>query len=120
MKKILLLIIFLSMNFAFGQEKQNNFEIIKLGNKYPIDLINKAFSTADLCGSYLLSKNNDIVFDDGLVIRLFSKSVLKKSNFNNNCFVSDSTDFSHISWSISSNAIIVKGYQARPNKAYTK
>mgnify|MGYP000029100542 CR=1 FL=1 len=118
MKKNLLFLMLFCCFIGFSQD--SNYKIIKLGKKYPKELIDKAFSTADLCGSYLLSKNNDIVFDDGLVVRLFPKTLLNKSNFNNNCFVSDSTDFSHINWSISSNAIIVKGYQARPNKAYTK
>lgn len=120
MKQILLLLMFLFTTLGYSQEKKANFEILKIGNKYSQELVQKAFSTADLCGSYLLTKNHDIVFDDGTVVRLFSKDELKKSVINSDCFLNDDTDFSHITWSISPSAIIVKGYQARPNKAYTK
>lgn len=119
MKKLLLLLLLFSL-FSFSQEKESNFKILKLGNKYSKELIQKAFSSANLCGSYFISKNNDIVFDDGTIVRLFSKMEINSKNMSNDCFVSDSTDFSHIHWSISPNAIIVKGYDARPNKAYTK
>jgi hypothetical protein len=111
---------FLFTILGFAQEKKTNFEILKVGNKYSHELIQKAFSTADLCGNYLITKNHDIVFDDGTIVRLYSKNVLKTSVLNNDCFVDDNTNFSHISWSISSTAIIIKGYEARPNKAYTK
>lgn len=120
MKQTLLLLMFLFSTLGFSQEKKANFEILKIGNKYSKELIQKAFSTADLCGTYLTTKNHDIVFDDGTVVRLFSKNILKTANYSSDCFVSDSTDFSNISWSISPNAIIVKGYQVRPNKAYSK
>lgn len=120
MKQILLLLTFLFSILGFSQEKKSNFEILKIGNKYSQELIHKAFSTADLCGSYLISKNHDIVFDDGTIVRLFSKNELKSFKFSNDCFVSDNTDFSNITWSIAPSAIIVKGYESRPNKAYTK
>jgi hypothetical protein len=120
MKQILLLLMFLITLTGFSQEMKINFEILKVGNKYSQELILKAFSTADLCGNHLITKNNDIVFDDGTIVRLFSKNDLKSSRFSSDCFVSDNTDFSHITWSIAPSAIIVKGYQVRPNKAYTK
>ena len=120
MKQILLLLMFLFSILGFSQEKKSNFEVLKIGKKYPQELIQKAFSTADLCGNYLISKNHDIVFDDGTVVRLYSRSVLKTPELSDDCFVDDKTDFSHITWSISSTAIIVKGYESRPNKAYTK
>lgn len=120
MKQILLLLMFLFSILGFSQEKKSNFEVLKIGNKYSQELIQKAFSTADLCGNYFISKNHDIVFDDGTIVRLYSKSELKTPELSNDCFVDDKTDFSHISWSISPTAIIVKGYESRPNKAYTK
>ena len=120
MKRTLLLFMFLFINLGFSQDQSVTFEVLKVGNRYPKDLIQKAFSTADLCGNYFISKNHDIVFDDGTIVRLYSKSKLKNIRMNNDCFVIDTTDFSHIQWSISSTAIIVKGYQVRPNKAYTK
>jgi len=120
MKKLLLLLTLLLSTASFSQDADPNYKILKLGNKYSKELIQKAFSSANLCGSYLTSKNHDIVFDDGLVIRLYSKKEIKNKNIGNDCFVSDSTDFSHIHWSISSKAIIIKGYDARPNKAFTK
>lgn len=120
MKKLLLLLTLLLSLVSFSQEITPNYKILKLGNKYSKELIQKAFSSANLCGSYFYSKNNDIVFDDGLVVRLYSKNELKTKIFDNDCFVSDSTDFSHIHWSISSNAIIVKGYDTRPNKSTIK
>ena len=119
MKKLILLLTLLLSLVSFSQEITPNYKILKLGNKYSKELVQKAFSSANLCGSYFYSKNNDIVFDDGLVVRLYSKNEIKTKIFENDCFVSDSTDFSHISWSISLNAIIVKGYQTLPNKAYT-
>jgi len=118
MKKNLLLLTLFCCFIGFSQD--SNYKILKLGKKYSTELINKAFSSADFCGSYLLTKNNDIVFDDGLVIRLYSKNELKSKKIDNDCFVSDSTDFSHIQWSISLNAIIVKGYGVSPNKSTIK
>lgn len=120
MKQTLLLLMFLFSTLGFSQEKKANFEILKIGNKYSQELIQKAFSTADLCGTYLTTKNHDIMFDDGTIVRLYSKNILKTTNYSSECFVSDDADFSSISWSISPNAIIVKGYQVRPNKAYSK
>lgn len=120
MKQTLLLLMFLFTLLGFTQEKKTNFEILKVGNKYSQELIQKAFSTADLCGSYLITKKHDIVLDDGTIVRLFSKNELKSFKFTNDCFVPDNTDFSHITWSIAPSAIIVKGYEVRPNKAYTK
>lgn len=120
MKQFLLLLIFLFTCFTFSQKKKANYEILKIGTKYSQELVLKAFSSADLCGSYLLTKNNDIVFDDGTVVRLYPKNQLNSSFLNKDCFQLDNTDFSHLVWSISSSAIIIKGYQARPNKAYSK
>lgn len=120
MKQTFLLLIFLLTFMGFSQENKTNFEILKVGNKYSQEQIQKAFSNADLCGSYLVTRNHDIVFDDGTIVRLFSKNDLKSFRFSNDCFVADNTDFSHITWSITPSAIIVKGYQVRPNKAYTK
>lgn len=120
MKQTLFLLFFLFTLLGFSQEKKANFEILKVGNKYSQELIQKAFSEADLCGNYLITKNHDIVFDDGTIVRLLSKKELKSFKFNDDCFVADNTDFSHITWSIASSAIIVKGYEVRPNKAYSK
>lgn len=120
MKQILLLLMFLFTSLGYSQEKMANFEILKIGNKYSQEIVQKALSTADFCGNYLLTKNHDIVFDDGTIVRLFSKNELKSFKFSNDCFVSDNTDFSNITWSIAPSAIIVKGYESRPNKAYTK
>lgn len=120
MKQILLLFTFLFTLLGFSQEEKSNFEILKVGSKYSQELIQKAFSTADLCGCYLISKNHDIVLDDGSIVRLYPKRAVTTTKLNNECFVNDNTNFSHISWSISSSAIIVKGYEVRPNKAYTK
>lgn len=120
MKQTLLLLMFLFTILGYSQEKKTNFEILKVGNKYSQELIQKAFSTADLCGNYLTTKNHDIVFDDGTIVRLYPKNVIKTASFSDDCFVPDSTDFSRISWSISSNAIIVKGYEVRPNKSTIK
>lgn len=120
MKQHLLLLMSLFTFLSFSQENKTNFEILKVGNKYSQELIQKAFSTADLCGNYLTTKNHDIIFDDGTIVRLYPKNAIKTMSLGNECFVPDSTDFSHIGWSISSTAIIVKGYEVRPNKAYTK
>jgi hypothetical protein len=97
-----------------------NYKIIKLGNKYSEELVQKAFSSANLCGSYYETKNHDIIFDDGLIVRLLSRKDLNTKNMKDECFVSDKTDFSNITWSISLNGIIVKGYAATPNKAHSK
>ena len=120
MKQFLLLLIFLFTCVTFSQEKKANYQILKIGNKYSKELVLQAFSTADLCGSYLLTKNNDIIFDDGTVVRLYPKNVLKYSLLNNECFLPDNTDFSQLAWSIAPSAILIKGYQARPNKANSK
>lgn len=116
MKRILLLLTLFLLNFSYSQENKNNYEVVKTGNKYSVELIKKAFSSANLCGSYFYTKRNIITLDDGAVVSLYSKAEITVNSFSDDCFVSDNTDFSFITWSISSNGYVLKGYQARPSK----
>lgn len=121
MKQILLLIVFSVFSIGHSQEKSISFEIVKVGNKYSRELIQTSFQSADLCGNYYQTKENNIVLDDGSIIKLFSKVKLRNtSNFPEDCFVSDTTNFDNVKWSISKNGIIVKGYEVRPNKSTIK
>ena len=121
MKKVLLLILTMFCFSLFAQSKGEKFAILKIGNKYSKEAIQNAFEKADLCGSFYLSKPNDITLDDGSVVRFFSKAEQGSStNLSGNCFVSDNFKFENIVWSITSNGSVAKGYTVRPNKSYIK
>ena len=117
MKKVLLLILTMFCFSLYSQTKGEKFTILKIGNKYSKEAITAAFSKADMCGNFYVSKPNDILLDDGAVVRFFSKTEQgAASNLNNDCFVSDDFKFEKIVWSISSNGYIAKGYPVRVNK----
>jgi len=110
--------------YSFGQNlnTQTNgndrFEIIKTGSKYSNEIITSALNEANLCGNFFESKSNDIVFDDGSVVRLFSKSQINDANLSNGCFVADSYKFQKIIWAIHANGNISKGYETGRYKSY--
>jgi len=118
------LLLVLCSILTYGQEtkSQNNntgkFQIIKTGSKYSKEIIASALSKANLCGNFFESKSNDIVFDDGAVVRLFSKNQINDANLSNGCFVSDSYKFQKIIWAVHANGNISKGYELGPNKSY--
>jgi hypothetical protein len=121
MKKLLLLFTFLFTTLVFSQQKNVAFEITKVGTKYKKDFIQKAFETANLCGNFYHSVENDIVLDDGSIVRLLSRKSLKdKIIMPDDCYVSDKTSFDNIKWSISDSGIIIRGYEVRPNKSTIK
>lgn len=117
MKKVLLLILTMFCFSLYSQTKGEKFAILKIGNKYSKETITAAFSKADMCGNFYVSKPNDILLDDGAVVRFFPKTEQGvSSNLNNECFVSDDFKFEKIVWSITSNGYIAKGYPVRVNK----
>lgn len=119
-KKILCLVVFIA-TVSYSQNKVSNYAILKIGTKYSKELITTAFNNADMCGSFYESKPNDIVFDDGSIVRLFSKKEIgSNSSMSSDCFVADAFKFEEIVWSIMPNGYIAKGYTARPNKSYLK
>jgi len=109
---------------SYGQETKsqaNNlgkFQIIKTGSKYSKEIIISALNKANLCGNFFESKSNDIVFDDGSVVRLFSKSQINDANVPNGCFVSDAYKFQKIIWTVHANGNISKGYETGRYKSY--
>jgi hypothetical protein len=121
MKKLLLCFVGFITIFSYSQNKTLNFTILKIGTKYSKELITTAINKADMCGSFYESKPNDIVFDDGSIVRLFSKKEIgSNSSMSSDCFVADTFKFEEIAWSILPNGYIAKGYTARPNKSYLK
>lgn len=121
MKKLLLLLTMFFTTIIFSQQKNVVFEVTKVGVKYKKDFIQKAFETANLCGNFYHNIDNDIVLDDGSIVRLFSRKNLKgKIIMTDDCYVSDNTSFDNVKWSISDSGIIIKGYEVRPNKSTIK
>jgi len=121
MKKLLLLFTFLFTAIAFSQQKNVAFEITRVGTKYNKEFIQKAFETANLCGNFYHNVDNDIILDDGSIVRLLSGKKLRgKIIMPDDCYVSDKTSFDNIKWSISDSGIIIKGYEVRPNKSTVK
>lgn len=123
MKKVLLLILTMFCISLYSQTKGEKFTILKIGNKYSKETIVSAFSKADMCGNFYVSKPNDIMLDDGAVVRFFPKTELgTATNVNNECFVSDDVKFEKIVWSITSSGTIAKGHPVRlnKNKSYIK
>ncbi len=121
MKKVLLLILTMFCLSLYSQTKGEKFTILKIGNKYSKETIISAFEKADMCGNFYLSKPNDIVLDDGAVVRFYSKAEQgAMTTLSNQCFVADSFKFDKITWSILPNGFVAKGHTARPNKAYIK
>jgi hypothetical protein len=121
MKKLLLLLTMFFTTMIFSQQKNVVFEVTKVGTKYNKDFIQKAFQTANLCGNFYHNIDNDIVLDDGSVVRLFSRKNLKgKIIMTDDCYVSDRFSFDNIKWSISDSGIIIRGYEVRPNKSTIK
>lgn len=69
-----------------------------------------------MCGNFYESKFNDIVFDDGTIVRLFSKKELTGNTaFSDDCFLEDSSKKQSIVWGILPNGIITKGYDSSQN-----
>ena len=121
MKKLLLLFTFLFSTIVFSQQRNVAFEIIKVGTKYKKEFIQKSFESANLCGNFYHNVDNDILLDDGSLIRLFSrKNLREKVAMPDDCYVSDKASFDNIKWSISDSGIIIRGYEVRPNKSTIK
>ena len=117
MKKVLLLILTMFCFSLHAQSKGEKFTILKIGNKYSKETIQNAFEKADLCGSFYLSKPNDIILDDGSVVRFFSKTEQGSgTNLSDSCFVSDNVSFAKVVWSITPNGFVAKGYPVPLNK----
>ena len=115
MKKIMLCLVVLITTISYSQNKASNFSILKIGSKYSKELITTAFNKADMCGNFYESKPNDIVFDDGSIVRLFSKKQIGTSTISANCFILDATKPQVIVWSIFPSGIIAKGYNSNQN-----
>ncbi len=102
---------------VFSQVKKANFLVVKVGSKYSEPQIVKAFSAANMCGQFLISKSNDIILDDGSIIRFLSKKEIGlNSTLSDDCFLPDNTKFPKVLWSIMSNGYVGKGISVAPNK----
>ena len=112
MKKIMLCLVVFITTVSYSQNKTSYYSIVKIGKKYSKELITTAFNKADMCGSFYESKPNDIVFDDGSIVRLFSKKELGTSTISADCFIPDATKKQIIIWSIFPSGIIAKGYNS--------
>ena len=126
MKQLFLLIIFSGPFFLTAQtrpaeNKPASFSIVKMGTKYSVDLVKTAFEKANMCGYYYENLPNDIVFDDGTVVRLHSK---KEQSLNNtlspSCFRPDSFKQVPGIWSILPSGYLAKGMQAMGTKGSIK
>jgi hypothetical protein len=118
--KLLLIVLFLSASL-FSQNKVEKFQILKVGSQYSAELIYKAFSNANMCGQFLTTKSNDIVLDDGSVVRFFSKKELfHTTELSEDCFLPDDTRWPNIKWSILPNGFVSKGYERLPSKSTFK
>lgn len=102
---------------VYSQSNDARFTVIKVGNKYSKEALTVAFQKADMCGHYYFSKSNDIIFDDGSVVRLFSKKEMSQAPaLSDNCFLADDVVMvKNIVWSITSNGYIAKGYNSTMN-----
>lgn len=102
---------------AYSQSNDARFTVIKVGNKYSKETLTVAFQKADMCGHYYFSKSNDIIFDDGSVVRLFSKKEMSQlPSLSDSCYLADdAVVVKNIVWSITSNGYIAKGYDSTMN-----
>jgi hypothetical protein len=115
MKKTIFCLVVFITTISYSQNKASNFSILKIGTKYSKELITTAFNKADMCGSFYESKANDIVFDDGSIVRLFSKKEIGTSTISADCFLPDATKQQVFVWSIFPSGIIGKGYNSNHN-----
>lgn len=113
MKKLLLLILMFFCLSLYSQSKNENFRIVKVGTKYSKELITLAFNKANMCGHFYETKSNDIVFDDGTIVRLLSKRELpSNSGISADCFISDDVKLEVVVWSILPSGHLAKGYSS--------
>lgn len=109
MNKNVLLSFFLVLSyFAFGQVK---FHEMNLGSKYSEQELTEAVENANWCGYYHESKNYELHFDDGAIVKLKNKAQLL-SNLNNSpmtdrCFQNISAKSENIHFINSSGWIMV-------------
>ncbi|MEW5675981.1 hypothetical protein ABGT15_06670 [Flavobacterium enshiense] len=121
MKKLLLLVFMMFCLSIYSQSKNANFTVIKIGNKYSKEVLTAAFQKADMCGNFYFSKSNDIVLDDGSVVRLLSRKEMQNgSSMSDTCFMYDDAKFGNYVWSITANGYVAKGVAVTPNKSYLK
>lgn len=119
MKKLLLFFYFMFFLSSYSQSKELDFTIVKIGDKYSKEVLTNAFEKADMCGHYYFSKPNDIVFDDGSIVRLHSrKDMIDNPTLSDSCFMFDDAKPGNFSWSITTSGHIAKGVALAPNKSY--
>lgn len=112
MKKLLLLILMFFCLSLYSQSKNENFRIVKVGTKYSEELITQAFIKANMCGHIYKTKSNDIVFDDGTIVRLLSKKEMASDTaFSDDCIMADDVKLETVVWSIMPNGYLTKGYR---------
>jgi len=110
MKPITTLIIVMFSSFlGFSQ----SFSIQNVGTKYSEELINTAFSSANLCGLILESKRNDIVFEDGSIVSILGANEIVAPA---ECIIQESQLRTDVTWSISANGILIKNIALKPTK----
>ena len=116
MKKLVCLILLLGSFFSFSQNKSKYYQISKLGSRYSSELITEAFNNANMCGNFYETLPNDIIFDDGTIVRLVSKKELTGNTaFSDDCFLEDTSKKQSIIWGILPNGTITKGYNSTQN-----
>mgnify|MGYP000548185479 CR=1 FL=1 len=86
-KNVLLSFFLVLSSFAFGQVK---FHEMNLGSKYSEQELTEAVENANWCGYYHESKNYELHFDDGAIVKLKNKAQLQSSGneifMNENCY----------------------------------
>lgn len=88
------------------------FIIVKTGSKYTQEFLQASLRKANFCGSFYQNKRNEIVFDDGSVIQLKSKTefVSEGGTLESTCAMNDSVEYHSYIWSISVEGLIMKGH----------
>lgn len=94
------------------------FIIVKTGSKYTQEFLQASLRKANFCGSFYQNKRNEIVFDDGSVIQLKSKTefVSEGGSLGVSCVMEDADHYNFFSWSISEEGYILKAHPHKPEK----
>lgn len=98
-------------------QESKKIEIIKIGQKYNKKEILNAFESASLCNYTFLDKGNLVTLDDGSQINILpaNSNLVKEKD----CYVSESSNFKNLSWSIQSNSLVI-GYPNYSGKSTLK
>jgi len=115
MKPYLLSLLLLTPAILFSQDY--NFEVVKTGNKYSLEVLNSAFLNAKFCGRINPSVSYTIKFEDGAEVKILSarESIISEKS---ECVREMDLDESSYTWSISGNGTLLKLHSVKPSKSH--